>query len=37
MSVEQWKDNIKVNLKEVMCEIVDWIQLAYDEIYFRQL
>lgn len=37
MSVEQWKDNIKEGLNEVKCEIVDWFQQAYDEIYFRLL
>jgi hypothetical protein len=37
VSVKQWKDNIKVDLNELKCEIVGWFQLAYDEIYFRLL
>jgi hypothetical protein len=24
----RWMDNIKMNLKEIACESVDWIQLA---------
>jgi hypothetical protein len=26
----RWKDNIKVNLKEMECEGMDWIHLAQD-------
>jgi hypothetical protein len=26
----RWEDNIKVNVKEIECEVVDWIHLAQD-------
>jgi hypothetical protein len=26
-----WKDNIKMGLKEVGCEVVEWIHLAQDK------
>jgi hypothetical protein len=26
----RWQDNIKMNLKEIMCEDGDWIHLAQD-------
>jgi hypothetical protein len=28
-------DNIKINLKEIECEGVDWFQLAQYRIYFK--
>jgi hypothetical protein len=26
----RWNDNIKIDLKEVGCEVMDWIELAQD-------
>ena len=26
----RWEDNIKMDLQEIECEIVDWIELAHD-------
>jgi hypothetical protein len=26
----RWKHNIKINLRETVCEDVDWIHLAHD-------
>jgi hypothetical protein len=26
----RWEDNTKMNLQEVGCEVMDWIQLAQD-------
>ena len=26
----RWEDNIKMNLKEIGCGLVDWIELAQD-------
>jgi hypothetical protein len=26
----RWEDNIKLVIKEIRCEVVDWIQLAQD-------
>jgi hypothetical protein len=28
----RWKDNIKINPKEIGCENVDWIQLVLNSI-----
>jgi hypothetical protein len=33
----RWKDDIKVNLKEVGWEIVDWIDLAHDRDKWQTL
>jgi hypothetical protein len=33
----RWEDNIKINLKEIGCEGVDWIYLAYDRDKWRSL
>jgi len=33
----RWKDNIKMNLQEVGCEGMDWIELAQDRDRWRAL
>jgi hypothetical protein len=33
--MRRWEDNIKVDLKEVGCEGMDWIDLAQDRIRWR--
>jgi len=33
----RWEDNIKMDLKEVGCEGMDWIQLAQDRDKWRAL
>jgi len=33
----RWEDNIKMDLKEVGCEGVDWIELAQDRDRWREL
>ena len=33
----RWKDNIKINLQEVGCEGMDWIELAQDRDILRAL
>jgi hypothetical protein len=30
MPVRTWEDTIKVELKDILCEDVDWIHLAHD-------
>jgi hypothetical protein len=32
-----WQDNIKTDLKETMCEVVDWTDLTQDRILWRFL
>jgi len=36
-SISRWKDVIKMDLQEVECGIMDWIELAQDEDRFRAL
>jgi hypothetical protein len=31
----RWKDNIKVDLKEMGCEDVDWIRLAQGSVQWQ--
>jgi len=33
----RWEDNIKIDLKEVGCEVMDWIELAQDRDRWRAL
>jgi len=33
----RWKDNIKMDLQEVGCEGMDWIELAQDKDRWRTL
>ena len=33
----RWEDNIKMDLQEVVCGIVDWINLAQDRNRWRTL
>jgi len=33
----RWEDNIKMDLQEVECEILDWIELARDRDRWRAL
>jgi hypothetical protein len=33
----RWEDNIKVNLHEVGCEGMEWIELAQDRERWREL
>jgi len=33
----RWEDNIKMNLQEVGCEGMDWIELAQDRDRWRAL
>jgi hypothetical protein len=33
----RWQDNIKVNLKEIGCDGVDWIEMAEDSCRYRVL
>ena len=33
----RWKDNIKMDLQEVECESMDWIELAEDRDRWRAL
>jgi hypothetical protein len=33
----RWKDNIKMDLQEVGCEGMDWIELAQDRDRWRAL
>jgi len=33
----RWEDNIKLDLQEVGCEVVDWIELAQDRDRWRAL
>jgi hypothetical protein len=33
----RWEDNIKVDLQEVGCEVMDWIQLVKDRDRWRAL
>jgi hypothetical protein len=33
----RWEDNIKLYLKEVGCDDVDWIHLAQDKVQWRFL
>jgi hypothetical protein len=33
----RWEDNIKMDLKEVGCEVIDWIKLAQDREKWRAL
>jgi hypothetical protein len=33
----RWEDNIKIYLQEVVCEGMDWIQLAQDRNWWRAL
>jgi hypothetical protein len=36
-SRHRWEDNIKMDLKEVGCEAMDWIRLAQDRDRWRAL
>jgi hypothetical protein len=31
---QRWRYNIKMNLREVQCEDVDWIQVAQDMVQY---
>jgi hypothetical protein len=31
----RWEDNIKMDLREIRCEVVDWIQLVFQKADFR--
>jgi len=33
----RWEDNIKMDLQEVRCGVMDWIQLAQDRVKWRAL
>ena len=33
----RWEDNIKINLKEVRCGGMDWVELAQDRDRWRAL
>jgi hypothetical protein len=33
----RWKDNIKIDSKEIGCDNVDWIQVAEDRAQWRAL
>jgi hypothetical protein len=33
----RWEDNIRMDLREIMLEIVDWILVAQDEDQWRSL
>jgi hypothetical protein len=33
----RWEDNIKINLKFIMYEVIDWMQLAQDRVQRRAL
>ena len=33
----RWEDNIKIDLQEVGCEGMDWIELAHDRDKWRAL
>jgi hypothetical protein len=33
----RWKVNIKIDVQEVGCEVMDWIQLAQDKDRWREL
>jgi hypothetical protein len=33
----RWEDNIRINLKEIMFDSVDWIHLAQDRDRYRLL
>jgi len=33
----RWEDNIKMDLQEVGCEVMDWIKLAQDRDRWRSL
>jgi len=33
----RWDDNIKIDLPEVGCEIMDWVELAQDRDRWRTL
>jgi hypothetical protein len=33
----RWQDNIKMNLQEVGCEVMNWIELALDRDRWRGL
>jgi len=33
----RWEDNIKIDLQEVGCESMDWIELAEDRDRWREL
>ena len=33
----RWEDNIKMDLQEVGCGVMDWIELAQDRVRWRAL
>jgi hypothetical protein len=33
----RWEDNIKIDLQEVGCGVMDWIELAQDRYMWRAL
>jgi hypothetical protein len=33
----RWKHNIKMNLKEIVCEDVDWTHVAQDRVQWQTL
>jgi len=35
--MRRWEDNIKMDLQEVECEGMDWIELAHDRDSWRTL
>jgi hypothetical protein len=37
MPVSSWEDNIKLELKDICCEDVDWIHIAHNGIQWRDI
>jgi len=35
--MRRWEDNIKMDLQEVGCGCIDWMELAQDRDYWRRL
>ena len=35
--IRRWEDNMKTDLQEVGCEVMDWIELAQDRDRWRAL
>ena len=36
-SIHRWEDNMKIDLQEVGCGIMDWIELAQDRDRWREI
>jgi hypothetical protein len=36
-SLRRWEDNIKMDLREIVCRVMDWIDLAQDTDKWRAL